>query len=75
MGILGHLNGQPLEPEMGAFWSLMLLPMVPNVTLSGYGFVPFANPEVAKYRLRYELSPRDPAQEHTDSSEERDRVL
>jgi hypothetical protein len=47
MGILGHLNGQPLEPEMEAFWSLMLLPMVPNVTLSGYGFVSFASPEVA----------------------------
>jgi hypothetical protein len=26
-----HLNGHPLEPEMGAFCSLMLLPMVPNV--------------------------------------------
>jgi hypothetical protein len=25
---------------MGAFWSLKLLPMVPNVTFSGYGFVP-----------------------------------
>jgi hypothetical protein len=34
-----HLNGQPLGPEMGAFWSLMLLPMVLNVTLSGYGLL------------------------------------
>jgi hypothetical protein len=25
---------------MGAFWSLKLLPMVPNVAFSGYGFVP-----------------------------------
>jgi hypothetical protein len=25
---------------MGAFWGLKLLPMVPNVTFSGYGFVP-----------------------------------
>jgi hypothetical protein len=25
---------------MGAFWSPKLLPMVPNVTFSGYGFVP-----------------------------------
>ena len=25
---------------MGAFWSLKLLPMEPNVTFSGYGFVP-----------------------------------
>jgi hypothetical protein len=25
---------------MGAFWSLKLLPMVPNVIFSGYGFVP-----------------------------------
>src|SRR5271156_5619402 len=35
-----HLNGQPQEPKMGAFWGLKLLPMVPNVTFSGYGFVP-----------------------------------
>jgi hypothetical protein len=35
-----HLNGQPQEPKMGAFWSLKLLPMVPNVAFSGYGFVP-----------------------------------
>jgi hypothetical protein len=25
---------------MGAFWSPKLLPMVPNVAFSGYGFVP-----------------------------------
>jgi hypothetical protein len=25
-----HLNGQPQEPKMGAFWSLKLLPMVPT---------------------------------------------
>jgi hypothetical protein len=25
---------------MGAPWSLKLLPMIPNVTFSGYGFVP-----------------------------------
>jgi hypothetical protein len=35
-----HLNGQPQEPKIGAFWGLKLLPMVPNVTFSGYGFVP-----------------------------------
>jgi hypothetical protein len=28
MGTLGHLNGQPQELKMGAFWSLKLLPMV-----------------------------------------------
>jgi hypothetical protein len=37
MGILDTRMGSLLEPEMGTFWSLMLLPMVPNVTLSGYG--------------------------------------
>ena len=31
---------QPWEPKMGAVWSLKLLPMVPNVTFSGYKFVP-----------------------------------
>jgi hypothetical protein len=35
-----HLNGQPQEPDMEAFWSLKLLPIVPNVAFSGYGFVP-----------------------------------
>jgi hypothetical protein len=35
-----HLSGQPQEPKMGAFWSLKLLPMAPNVAFSGYGFVP-----------------------------------
>jgi hypothetical protein len=35
-----HLNGQPQEPKMGAFWSLKLLPMVPNVAFPGYGFIP-----------------------------------
>jgi hypothetical protein len=39
MGTLSTLNGQPQEPKMGAFWGLKLLPM-PNVTFSGYGFVP-----------------------------------
>ena len=35
-----HLNGQPQESKMGAFWSLKLLPMVPNVAFSSYRFVP-----------------------------------
>ena len=39
-GHLWHLNGQPQEPEMEVFWSLKLLPIVPNVAFSGYGFVP-----------------------------------
>src|ERR1700722_6583420 len=39
MGTPWHLSRQPLEPEMGAFWSLILLPMVPNITFSGYRFL------------------------------------
>ena len=47
---------------MGAFWSLKLLPMVPNVTFSGYGFVPLlpgartATPFVARTLWSWDLA-------------------